>query len=607
MKLRNKTNQYICLKENGLAVQYATNVSEEDIAKRKIRSVLEIIAKNLCASLGPYGSTTVIQDPEKKHLCTKDGYDIINKMMFDDEVANTVLDIVRQVASSQVTTVGDGSTSAIVIASSLYQALTDKGNKKYFRKVAPKDIVDILKEMSIEIDSYLEKDAIQVSDDMHQIETIATVATNNDPAIGKKIKEAYQIAGKYGFVDRDTTGNYAVDTLEKQQGIEWDRGYIDKCFAYNRPDGTVYHDDPLIFLFKGTITYDDISPIVAPILGYATGNKSRELIIVANAFDDDAITFFKTNRLMHLQTRNIIDKKPELVFTVVDIDSITKSSINTIDDLALMSGCKIYDKFVDTPDEIENNAEQFIGAVKKATITQSKTTMICYSSSDLSDRKGQKAVDDIKEVTTKIKSDLDELRAIKLRTTDDEVKIFHLTKRLSHLEGNAVVYHIGGESLAEKLSKDRLIEDAIYASKSAMEHGYIPGGNLMIPKILTDHKDDISADLIAKFPHIEDKAFFGYFVSLIKDAFLESYRHVLDNSYLTEREVRKTIARCLSDSEIYNLKAHRFESFKDTSIINSTETDSEIMKSCISIIGLLATSNQFITNNLGVKDLIRRK
>jgi chaperonin GroEL len=612
MKLREKTNEYICLKENGLRFQYATNVSEEAIAKKKIRSVLEIIAKDLCASLGPYGSTTVIQDPTKRHLCTKDGYDIISKMIFDDEVANTVLDIVRQVASAQVTTVGDGSTSAIVIASALYQALTDPGNKKYFRRVAPKDVVDILNSLSRIVDEYLYKTSLPVSDDLREIETIATVATNNDASIGKKVKEAYDIAGKYGFVDRDMDDKYDKDTLEKEQGIEWDRGYIDKCFAYDRPDGVVKIDDPLIFIFKGTITYDDLAPLIGPVMGYATGTKNRQLIIVANAFDDDVITFFKTNRLMHLQTRNIIDKKPEVKFTVVDIDSITASSKNAIEDLALMSGCRVYDKFamsasdaVDHDGRLTAAGEAFIGVARKATVTQSKTTIICLPPSDLAVERGQKAADLIEEQSESIKEKLDGYSAKKLRSTDDEVQIFQLKKRLSHLEGCAVIYHIGGESLAEKMSKDRLIEDAIYASHSAIEHGYIPGGNLMIPKILSDYGPVIADRLRKEFPHIEDSSFFPYFVGLIKDAFLESYRHVLDNSYLTGKEVDETIGRCISKGEIYNLKTHGFESFSSTRIINSTETDSEIMKSCISIIGLLATSNQFITNNLGVKDLIK--
>jgi len=113
MKLRNKTNIEIC-EDNKLKYSFLANTIEESLTKSKIRATMQIISKTLCGTLGPYGSTTVVQDREGRHFATKDGYDVMNKISFDDEVARTILDILRQVASTQVLNVGDGSTSAIV-------------------------------------------------------------------------------------------------------------------------------------------------------------------------------------------------------------------------------------------------------------------------------------------------------------------------------------------------------------------------------------------------------------------------------------------------------------------------------------------------------------
>ena len=124
MKLRNKTNLEIC-DENQLKISIATNVVEENNTKNKMRATSNLIAKALIATLGPYGSSTIIQDREGKHFATKVGYDLMNRMEFDDAVARTILDLFRTTASNQVFTVGDGSTSAIVVANSLFQALTD--------------------------------------------------------------------------------------------------------------------------------------------------------------------------------------------------------------------------------------------------------------------------------------------------------------------------------------------------------------------------------------------------------------------------------------------------------------------------------------------------
>ena len=136
MKIREKTNLEIC-SENNLKVTLLSNVAEEVTTKNQIRATMQIIAKALCGTLGPYGSTSICQDAQMKHhLVTKDGYDLLNRMIFDNEISRTILDLLKNISSSQVASVGDGSTSAIVVASSLYEFITNKNNNEYFKRVA---------------------------------------------------------------------------------------------------------------------------------------------------------------------------------------------------------------------------------------------------------------------------------------------------------------------------------------------------------------------------------------------------------------------------------------------------------------------------------------
>ena len=181
-------------------------------------------------------------------------------------------------------------------------------------------------------------------------------------------------------------------------------------------------------------------------------------------------------------------------------------------------------------------------------------------------------------------------------------------QRKSNLENLTAVIHIGGKTYEERHSRERLIEDAIFASKSALKYGYTVGGNIMIPKILLNDKKKLTTLLNDKFDYVEaDKSFYGAFIEILIDSFLESYRSVLENSYLlTDEKIDSIIETVTTKDKFYNLKTHKFEKFTETSVINSVDTDIQIMRSCISIIGLLATSNQVITLNCNIIDQVSK-
>jgi chaperonin GroEL len=594
MKLRKKTNIEIC-EENNLSYTFLANTIEESLTKSKIRATMQIISKTLCGTLGPYGSTTVVQDREMRHFATKDGYDVMNKIAFDDEVAKTVLDILRQVASTQVLNVGDGSTSAIVVAEALYSGLTDP-KLELFKKVAPKDILDILNDIAEFLEIELKKQAKPISADLHEIETIAKIATNNDKETGKMILDVYQKIGTFGFITTDVLEKKEKDTYEIKQGIEWSRGYIDDYFAYGYNNKKVLHDqEPRVFLTNSTLTYADLEVLLSSIVGDVCGKQKAELVIVANNFDEDVRNFFKINRTKHLAGKGV----PEMIFTVVDIDQVTSTSINNLEDLATMLGCEIYNKMEHKATDYLIKPERFIGKAEKITVTSKSTQIIGKElTGELLEAKDNKVKG--------FKEKLEELTKKDNLTNDEEFDIYELKRRISSLTDSTAIIHVGGKSLTERMTRERLIEDAIFASKSAIKYGVIPGGNIMIPRIL--RKSKIS-DLVTKYSYIpvdnlED--FFTSFLKLVERAFLESYANVLNNSYFSEVEVEGVIEKCLREDKFYNLKLHTYEDISETGVINSVDTDIQIMRSVVSIIGILATSNQFITLNFNVVDQIRK-
>ena len=405
MKLRDKTVLNIC-DENKLPITISTNVVEERNTKNKMRATSELIAKALIATLGPYGSSTIIQDREGKHFATKDGYDLMNRIEFDDSVARTILDLFKTTASNQVFTVGDGSTSAIVVANALFQTLTDENQLDHFKKIAPKDIVDILNDLSEMVEDELRKIAIPISEDMHELDIIAAIANNNDFEVGKLIADIYRKIGQYGFISMDVIEKQEKDNYELKTGVEWKRGYIDPVFSKMFGDEKIVYENPRVILCRSTLTYDDLETGLVPLMKTALGAQEKtQLVIVANDFDADVVNFLKNNRTKHLAVNsgfgNNREKTVEMDFVAVDIDQVTKESRNKLEDLAILCGCKIWDKYFTNVSDFYTKPEEYIGKAGKAIITP-KTTQIIKL--DVAPDSVKKVIDSqIKEIDSELK------------------------------------------------------------------------------------------------------------------------------------------------------------------------------------------------------------
>lgn len=602
MRIRDLSNHDIC-SENGLPYDLLTNVVEETSAKNRMRATSNIIAKSLIATLGPYGTNTIIQDRDTHHFATKDGYSLINKMTFQDDVSRTILDILRTSASNQVLTVGDGSTSAIVVANALFQNLTDPQRREEFKKLAPKDIMDILNDISDKVEDALKEMATPISEDMHELDTIAAIANNNDTSAGKTIAEIYRKIGEHGFITIDEIERKDHDEYEVKSGVEWERGWVDPFFDKFAEDGKIeYRDMPKVFISKSCITYDDLQTVLMPIMVEAFNQEDQKLLIIANDFDEDAVAFLRNNRMKH---RALGQRSIEMDFVAVDIDNVVQESRNKLDDLAILCNCKIYDKLFTKPAEIVARPKDFVGRAAKIVVTRKNTQVVGLERKDMGAEHVKKLDEKIKELSTKI----DKLQKKEQPSNQDAKEMYELRKRYSRLTSSSAVLHVGGKTLAERMSRKALIEDAVLACKSALKYGYLVGGNISVPKYLLDKKEGLADYLGTKYSYLNidmPRVFFLHFIDVIASSFLESYRAVLNNAYFTEEEVENILTTCVTESKFYNLKKHEYENMTDTNVINSVDTDIQILRTSISIVGLLSTSNQMLTINLDVDSHIKK-
>ena len=589
MKLREKTNIQIC-EENNLKHTFLLNVVEETTTKNKIRATMELVAKILCGTLGPYGSTTITQDRQGRHLPTKDGHDLMVRVNISDEVARTIIEILRNITSAQASSVGDGTTSAIIVAASLYRAITDTENKKLFDRVAPKDVVDMLNYLENILYEFIKKEAKPISEDMKEIDMVASISTNNDKETGKLVGDLYKKIGKYGFVTTDVVDPIEKDKVEFVEGISWKRGYIEDCFSVGTKSKKIIHEMPYLFMTDKYLTQDDL-PLLADVIGECARND-REVVIICNGADEDARTFFKKNRTKHLASNT-----PELKFSVVDIDNVTATGKSTLRDLAVLTGGIIYSPLTNpqhTHPYFALHKDEFYGKAERAILSPKESQFICDPEFLTDEEKNAKD-----RLLADLLAELDEMEMNKEKSIEEAQRYYELKLELNTLLGNAAVFHVGGKTLTERMSRERLIDDATKACRSALENGVIYGGNLVIPKIITTNKEYLRDKLNERFGYLVDRdlTFFEDFLNIIKETFLESYKHVLENANITEEKTLEIANKCIEESKFYNLKIREFEDMQSTEVINSADTDIQIMQTCFSIIGILATSNQFITLN----------
>ena len=546
-----------------------------------VNNTLKTLRDSIAMTLGPYAKTTIVEDRMKRHSITKDGYTVLRSLCFEDDISRTIFEIVLKVSKTLVRKVGDGSTSSIVIAYSLFKNIQDliKNNE-----ITSKDILDIMTDIA----SILETEIItnyakEVPDDMEILKDIASISCNNDKEYGELIKNIFKEIGRYGFInlERSLTDN---TYYELKNGYEIPRGYISELMANKADKVSVELENPKVLMIDGVIDEKQL-PSLADLLGNAS-QLGESVVVVASGYSGEASTFFHMNRL------NAIRQNNDKLFSVVAIDIATKDkdNRNKFEDLAINLGCKpIRINYGDSLEKYDLvNILNVCGGCDK------------FKGDDLNSKfidgkgdpaKKQERIDEILKEMNKITAN--ETTALY------DTEIFELRKRMALLKNSMATLYVGGASEQEKDTDIFLLEDAVSACKSTLNYGYIYGGNLVIPKILSNKKfyDKVVLILKEKYFYI-DSDYLSGIIDRISKSFKESFISVLMNYNNDYEKSSSILEKCLSENSIYNLKLHRYESLDDTCIVNSCETDIEIMNTAISIIGLVATSNQFVSLNI---------
>jgi chaperonin GroEL len=551
--------------ENKLISSNSSNIVEENDYRNISEKTLETIANSLRNSLGYYGSSTIIEDKVNGHVATKDGYTILSSLKFESPLATTIYEIIKKISFNLVQTVGDGSTSSVVIAQSLFtvlnNAMKDDGA---LSKYSPKEVFDTLKSIEEIISKGVKEMATPIDEDNFDIiRKIAEVSNNNDAKVGSNIYDIYKVIGNDGFIYLENS-NDSEDHFKYLNGLEFATGMIAEDFSNNKNKPECNFKEPFIFMCNDRLDSTDLNYMVDSV-GNLVARHTKPMVIIAKSFSAEFVSCW------------IINKKqnPDFNICLVDFNFANKNQEEIFKDIALYTKSTIYDKTFNSADDFKKNFYTMLGSCDEISISNKTTKLV-----------GRKCSD--KELEDRVKYIDEEIQKFKdLKDESFDSRIFQLETRKANLNSTIVKYYVGGDTELEKNNRKYLIEDSIFACKAALETGYVCGGNLAIPKFINTYmsKTDMSS--------LENILF-----KLVKESFIQCYKCVLNNASIPSNDINNIIEQCVNNDVIYNLKTKRYETEKETYIVNSAKTEIEILKAVISIIGILVTSNQFICKSL---------
>jgi chaperonin GroEL len=421
----------------------AKKITFDTDARDAIRTGVKKLARAVKVTLGPCGRNVIIEKSYGSPTVTKDGVSVAKEVELEDANENMGAQMVKEVASKTSTVAGDGTTTATILAESIFEEglknVTAGANPMQVKRgidMAVEAIVDELKKMSTQIKS------------SKQIEQVATCSANHDTEIGSKMAEAMDKVGKDGVITVEE-GQSLETTVELVEGMQFDKGYLSPHFINNLENLTVVLDKPYILVNEKKIS--SIKSMV-PILE-KVAKQGRPLLIIAEDVEGEALATLVVNKLRGV-----------LQCAAVKAPGFGDRRKAMLADIAVLTGGQAI--FEDLGIQLENVELKDLGQAKRVTIDKDNTTII----------EGAGKTDAIKARIEQIKTEIN--------ATTSDYDIEKLQERLAKLSGGVAQINVGAATEAEMKEKKARVEDALHACRAAVEEGILPGGGVSMLRAL---------------------------------------------------------------------------------------------------------------------------
>ena len=514
-----------------------------DVAARDgMRAGVDALANAVKVTLGPKGRNVIIEKSFGAPHVTKDGVTVAKEITLEDKIQKLGAQMVKEVASKTADIAGDGTTTATVLA----QAIVSQGHKNVAAGANPMDLKrGIDKAVAVVVEN-LRSQSQEVGDNNQKVEQVATISANNDPAIGALIAEAMAKVKKEGVItveEAKGTETY-VDVVE---GMQFDRGYLSAYFVTNTEKMVADLERPFILIYDKKISsMKELLPVLEPV-----AQTGKPLLIIAEDVDGEALGTLVVNKI-----------RGALKIAAVKAPGFGDRRKAMLEDIAILTGGTVISE--ERGFKLENATMDMLGTAEKVSIDKDNTTIV----------NGAGSADDIHARVHQIKAQIE--------TTTSDYDREKLQERLAKLAGGVAVLYVGAVSEVEMKEKKDRVEDALAATRAAIEEGIVPGGGVALVR---------ATEALANLEGINFDETTG--IKIIARAIEEPLRVIVGNAGLEGSVIVAKVKEGKGDFG-FNAKSEEYCSMYEAGIIDPTKVTRVALENAASVASLLLTTEATI-------------
>ncbi len=507
-------------------------------ARERLKSGIDALANAVSVTLGPKGRNVVIQKSFGAPVITKDGVTVAKEIELEDPVENMGAQMVKEVASKTADDAGDGTTTATVLAQSMVTA----GMKSVAAGANPMDIKRGIEKAVKSVIEDLNKQTEIIGDDFNKIEQVASISANNDDQIGSLIADAMKRVSTEGVITVEEAKG--TDTyVEEVMGMQFDRGYLSPYFVTNTENMLTEYEDALILIHDKKISnMQDILPILEKVIG-----AGKALLIIAEDIESQALGVLVVNRL-----------RAQLKIVAVKAPGFGDRRKAMLEDIAILTGGTVISE--EKGYKLENVELDQLGSAGKITVDKDNTTIVS----------GNGTEDAIQGRVNQIKQQIE--------TTTSDYDREKLQERLAKLSGGVAVLYVGAATEIEMKEKKDRVDDALNATRAAVEEGIVAGGGVAFIRAISAI-DDVKA--------VNEDEKMG--LNIVRKALEAPLRIIAENA----GEEGSVVLQQVRNSEGavgYNARTNTFEDLKKAGVIDPTKVTRIALENAASIASMVLTT-----------------
>ncbi len=507
-------------------------------ARDRLKRGVDALADAVRVTLGPKGRNVVIEKKYGAPVVTKDGVTVAKEIELEDPIENMGAQMVKEVASKTSDVAGDGTTTATVLA----QAMITVGLKNVAAGANPMDLKRGMDKAAAAVIEHLKGQSSNVGNDNKKIEAVATISANNDPEIGRMIADAMSKVKKEGVITVEEAKGTET-TVEVVEGMQFDRGYLSPYFVTNPDKMEAELEHPYILIHDKKISVmKDLLPVLEKV-----AQQGAPLLIIAEEVEGEALATLVVNKI-----------RGTLKVAAVKAPGFGDRRKEMLQDIAVLTGGTVISE--EQGYKLENATLGYLGKAEKVIIDKDNTTIVNGA--------GKKA-----DITARI----NQIKA-QIETTTSDYDREKLQERLAKLSGGVAVLHVGAASEVEMKEKKARVDDALHATRAAVEEGIIPGGGVAYIRAL-EALDKVKADN-------EDEA---TGINIVRRALEEPLRQIAANAGYEGSVVVQRVKEGKGDFG-FNARTDEYEKLMAAGVIDPTKVARVALENAVSIASMLLTT-----------------